>query len=71
MDTAIFRITLSIINGELAVYDIFKIIPCRISSADGYNNYQPTPATGEKRERILNRLTQYTNDLGDLELKFS
>ena len=71
MDTAIFRITLTINNGELADDDNFKIIPCRISSADGYNNYQPTPATGEKRERIINRLTQYTNDLGDLELKFS
>ncbi len=70
MDTAIFRQTFTIKNGELADDDNVEIIPCRISSADGYNNYQPTPATGDKRERIVDRLTSYTKALGDLELNF-
>lgn len=70
MDTAIFRQTITLKNGEVADDGNFEIIPCRISSADGYNNYQPTPATGDKYDRIVSRLTSYTNELGDLELKF-
>lgn len=69
MDTAIFRTTFKIENGELSDSGI-EIIPCRISSADGYNNYQPTPAVGDKRERIITRLTNYTDALGGPELNF-
>lgn len=70
MDTAIFRQTITLKNGEMVDDDNFEVIPCRISSADGYNNYQPTPATGDKYDRIVSRLTSYTDALGDLELKF-
>ncbi len=70
MDTAIFRQTFTFKGNELADDDNFEIIPCRISSADGYNNYQPMVAEGAKRDRIISRLTQYTNNLGELELKF-
>ena len=70
MDTAIFRQTFTIKGDKLLDDDNIEIIPCRISSADGYNNYQPIPATGEKYERIVNRLTTYTENLGDLGLNF-
>lgn len=70
MDTAIFRQTFTFTGDELADDDDIEIIPCRISSADGYNNYQPTPAEGEKYERIVDRLTRYTSALGDLALNF-
>lgn len=70
MDTAIFRQTFTIKDNKLQDDDKIEIIPCRISSADGYNNYQPTPATGAKRERIIERLTSYTDALGELELNF-
>lgn len=70
MDTAIFRQTFTLKGDELVDNDNFEIIPCRISSADGYNNYQPTPATGAKRDRIIDRLTTYTNNIGELELNF-
>lgn len=69
-DTAIFRQTFTLKGNEVVKDDDIEIIPCKISSADGYNNYQPIPATGEKRERIINRLTDYTEKLGDLELNF-
>ena len=71
MDTAIFRQTFTFDGDKLKDDDNIMIIPCRISSADGYNNYQPIPATGASRERIINRLTSYTEALGDLELKFA
>ncbi len=70
MDTAIFRQTFTIKGDELVDDDNFEIIPCRISSADGYNNYQPIPAEGAKRERIIDRLTTYTNNIGELKLNF-
>ena len=70
MDTAIFRKTFTIQGDKLLDDDAIEIIPCRISSADGYNNYQPTPATGQQRQRIIDRLTSYTENLGDLELNF-
>ncbi len=70
MDTAIFRQTFTIKGEELLDDDNIEVIPCRISSADGYNNYQPTPAEGEKRDKIIDRLTQYTNNIGELNLNF-
>ena len=70
MDTAIFRKTFTIKGDQLLDDDAIEIIPCRISSVDGYNNYQPTPATGQQRQRIIDRLTSYTDNLGDLELNF-
>ena len=70
MDTAIFRQTFTLKGDELLDDDNVEIIPCRISSADGYNNYQPTPATGAKRDRIIDRLTTYTENLGGPELNF-
>lgn len=41
-----------------------KIIPCSISSVDGINNYQPAPAKGKKRTRILKKLDQMCRPLG-------
>ncbi len=70
MDTAIFRQTFTLKGDRLIDDDNFEIIPCRISSVDGYNNYQPTPATDAKRDRIIDRLTRYTEALGELELNF-
>ena len=70
MDTAIFRQTFTVTGDNLADDDNVEIIPCRISSVNGYNNYQPTPAQGEQRERIIDRLTRYTAALGDLALNF-
>lgn len=70
MDTAIFRQTFTLRGKDVVNDDNTEIIPCRISSTDGYNNYRPIPASGEKRERIVKRLTEYTDKLGDLELNF-
>ena len=35
-----------------------NIIPCSISSAYGYNNYQPTPAEGTEADRILQKIEE-------------
>lgn len=70
MDTAIFTQTFTLVGDTLTDDDKVEIIPCRISSTSPMNNYQPTPAEGSQYDRIVERLTSYTNALGDLQLNF-
>ncbi len=70
MDTAIFTQTFTFEGDTLTDDDNVEIIPCRISSTSPMNNYQPTPAEGSQYDRIVERLTSYTNALGDLRLNF-
>ena len=70
MDTAIFTQTFTFEGDTLIDDDNVEIIPCRISSTSPMNNYQPTPAEGSQYDRIVERLTSYTNALGDLQLNF-
>ena len=44
MSTYIFQIQMVVENGQ-ARSDAFRIIPCRISSTDDYNDFAPTPYT--------------------------
>lgn len=63
-DTMIFQQTFTIENGEPVLNDEITVIPCRISSADDYNNYQPTPAQGEEAQRIMDRIQEYSQPFG-------
>ena len=47
MDSMIFQQTFTISNDGVKTDNVTNIIPCSISSAYGYNNYQPTPAEGD------------------------
>lgn len=69
-DSAIFTQTFTLNGTEIADDDAVEIIPCRISGTDGYNNYQPVIAEGSYRDRIIDRMTEYTSQLGTLELDF-
>lgn len=55
-DTFIFQQTFTITGDEVAADNNINLIPCYITSAKGYNNYQPTPAEGDEAQRILNRI---------------
>ena len=70
MDTALFRQTFTISADGLVDNDDYEIIPCRISGADGYNNYQPIVAEGEEKTQIEDKLIQYSNELGSIDLRF-
>lgn len=61
MNTMIFQQTFTIKDGELQQDNVKNIIPCRISSEDGYNNYQPTPAEGEQKDDILRKMEEYSS----------
>ena len=62
MDTMIFQQTFTVKNGKLQEDNVTNILPCKISSAyeEGYNNYQPILAEGEQKEKIFERLSEYS-----------
>ena len=63
-DTIIFRQTFTIRDGKVQNDDQIGIIPCSITSADGYNDYKPTPANEERSKRIMERINQYSEPFG-------
>lgn len=64
MDTMIFRQTFTISGDGAAEDDDVTVIPCSISSDQGYNNYQPTPAEVEAAASIIARLNEYSAAYG-------
>ena len=58
MDTMIYQQTFTITSEGVQSDNVTNIIPCSISSADGYNNYQPTPATGDEATRIKAKIQE-------------
>ena len=58
MDTMIFQQTFTITNDGIQNDNVTNIIPCSISSASGYNNYQPTPAEGDEKTRIMEKIQE-------------
>ncbi len=65
-DSIIFRETFSFkADGTLEAGDP-EVIPVSITSAVGYNNYQPTPVDGDEKARILEKLNTRSAALGDV-----
>ena len=62
MDTMIFQQTFIVKDGKLQEDNVTNILPCKISSAyeKGYNNNQPILAEGEQKEKIFERLSEYS-----------
>ena len=58
MDTMIFQQTFTIDSSGVQPDGQIHVIPCSISSASGYNTYQPTPAQGSEAERILTKINE-------------
>lgn len=58
MDTKIFQQTFTITNDGVQDDNVTNIIPCSISSASDYNNYQPTPAEGDEKTRIMEKIQE-------------
>ena len=59
-DTMIFQQTLTVENGELVEDDVTNIIPCSLSSESGYNNYQPMVLEGSEKERVLQKIEEFS-----------
>lgn len=64
-DTMIFQQTFVFHKDQLKnKKSTVKIIPCSVSSTGGINNYQPSPAKGKKKMRILKKLDEMCRPLG-------
>lgn len=56
MDTMIFQQTFTVNTDGTVTSREPNLIPCRVSSDPYINNYQPTPASGDEAERILQKI---------------
>jgi len=61
-DTFIFQGVFTFKNGEL-IDNEGIIYACSVSSVDYINDYQPTLLTGANRERVINRILEYSTKL--------
>lgn len=70
MDTIIYRQTFTFKDG--GKNSEITLVPCTISSAyeSGINNYQPSPASGDKKQKIIDKMNKYISQLGDLEVNY-
>ena len=59
-DTMIFQQTFTVENGELVEDDVTNIIPCSLSSESSYNNYQPMVLEGSEKERVLQKIEEFS-----------
>lgn len=58
-DTMIFQQTFTFKNKKLKKTKDIKIIPCKVSSSNSINNYQPTPANGAAKKRIIAKMNRF------------
>ena len=63
-DTMIFQQTFTFENGQKLEDRNARIIPCLVSSVSTRNDFKPTPAAGEDKKRILQRMNEYSRDFG-------
>lgn len=64
MDSMIFQQTFTITDIGVKEDNVTNIIPCSISSEYGYNNYQPTPAEGDEKTRIMEKIQERSSWIG-------
>ena len=64
MDTMIFQQTFTLGTDGSVTSEEPNLIPCRISSDYSINNYQPTPATDDEADRILQKIRDRSEGLG-------
>lgn len=63
-DSMIFRQTFTLDGDGIKDDDQIKIIPVRISSQDGVNNYQPTPVSGDAADQIMQKIDERSARFG-------
>lgn len=63
-DTMIAQQTFTFVDGVKQESSDFRVIPCSVSSVATRNDYRPTPAEGEEKQRILKRINEYSEPFG-------
>lgn len=62
-DTMIFQQTFTFEDGKLKKDDKINMIPCSISSSSNRNDYRPTPLEGDEKQRVLDKIEEYSAQL--------
>lgn len=62
-DSMIVQQTFTFHKGKLKKSSKLNIIPCSITSSSGYNDYCPVPLTGDEKQRVLDKISQYSEEL--------
>ena len=62
-DTIIFQQTFTIEDGKLKEDDNINIIPCSVSSKSNINDYCPTPLEGDEKQRVLDKIEEYSGQI--------
>lgn len=63
-DCLMMQQTFTFVDGALVRDDAVTLIPCSISSRSDRNDYQPTPAEGDERTRILEKVNDASEQFG-------
>ena len=56
----IFQQTFTITKDGVKKDENINMIPCSLSSANGYNDYSPVPLEGSEKERVLKKIDEYS-----------
>lgn len=62
-DTMIVQQTFDFEDGVLTNSSELNLIPCSLSTASGYNDYCPTPLEGNEKQRVLDKVEKYSENL--------
>ena len=55
----IYSITMNFTDGKFTS-ETHEIIPCSITTSSSRNNYQPTILEGDEKQRVLDKIQQYS-----------
>ena len=64
MDTFIFQQKFVLNGAKNITASEYHVIPCRVSSETTYNNYQPTPLTGEEAKETMHKIQERSQAIG-------
>ena len=64
MDTFIFQQKFVLNGAKNITASEYRVIPCRVSSETTYNNYQPTPLTGEEAKETMHKIQERSQAIG-------
>ena len=62
-DTMIFQMTFSFDENADITGSTINIIPCRVSSTPDYNDYVPTPLTGNDAQSVIDKLDERSREI--------
>lgn len=63
-DSGIFQQTFTLVDGAVERDMNARFLPCSLSGKNTYNNYRPVLVTGDKYDRIICKMNQYSEAFG-------